>query len=1545
MKITRFAISHAVTVYVLIAAIFIGGLFAYFDMPREAAPDIPIPFVIVSTPYFGVSPADIETLVTQPIERELSGLRDLRQMTSTSAESVSLVTLEFEPDVNIEDALQRVRTSVDQARPDLPSDAEEPEVIEINASDWPILVANVSGDMDPVRLQDLAEEMQDDIESIRGVLEVSLAGGIKREIHVDLHPEKLRHHDVSPNEVIQAIQTENVNLPGGSMDIGSMTYIVRVAGEFAEIEPMNHIIVATNEGEPVYLRDVATVVDDFEERTTYSRLTTWQTNEAGERVPVTKPNISLAIVKRAGDNIISVAEQAREVIEDYELRAAGDIEISIVSDMSTMIEDTVHDLENNLITGMLLVLIVLFLFMGGARNAIFVAMSVPLSMLITILVLAMMGVTLNMVVLFALLLALGMLVDNAIVVVENIYRHASAGKDLATAAIDGTTEVGWAIIAATSTTVAAFFPMLFWPGIMGEFMGFLPLTVIIALLSSLFVALVINPTLCATLMRVKDDNAHDEESVPNLLIYRAYRGTLNLALDHRWKVTFLSVAALVGTFMAYGELNHGVEFFPETTPEQFSVELTMPDGTNLDATDSVLTRMQPPLAEEPDLVTAWITDTGTRGGGQAGGGGSASHYGQITVELKPIEDQPSDPRQFMDYLRKVYQDIPDAEIVLQMQDMGPPTGAPIALELSGEDLETLADLSSQIRQRVRTISGVTDLTDDIELSRPEIHVEIDRQRAAILGLSTDAVAQTVRTAVAGTEAGVIREADDEFDILVRLGEAFRNSPEQIRQLTVVNNDGFHIPLEEVAEVVIRGGSGSIRRSDEKRVVTISGNVADGFLPPLVREEIERELFDFDIPAGYELRVVGEQEDMDEATDFLTRALMAALFLIALILVTEFNSLVQPFLILISVTLSLIGVLWALILTGLPFGVIMTGIGIISLSGVVVNNSIVLIDYINQLRERGYDRREAIIRGGLVRFRPVALTAVTTILGLAPIVMGVSLDFVNGQIVFGGTSVEMWGGMANAVVFGLLVATVLTLVVIPVMYSLLDGMSQFGKRILSRISAVGLVATMILIALPAIASGEETAPSVDEETQLEQQEPLEQQEQLEQKEQLQAPDEASLEVPPRELDELAQLTEMDIPVERTLTLDQARQLVVEEHYDVQLAQTQVRIADGIIRQAYGAVLPTFSASANYIINQEERTADFGGDMDNDLPPGFEFEFPETVIQPKTDYRWSLSATLTANFRAYPRIRQAYVQRDLAQTEVEVLREALDEAVIQSYFNVLVIRRSIDLSTQQVESADTLYQSVQRRRDAGTATEFELTRAELELHQRTRQLETAILQFIQARQALAELLQTDPDFDIRPPDSPALPDDDQPLVERAEQGRAIFTADEFNEEIAEWGERDIWFSYLPSLSATFSYGGGKGTDLQPGDPQWTLTFGAEWIIWDGGMREAELDQARARTLATQIQSQKTRHEIDSQLEQALSEVDAARTQVESAEVEVELAARSLHQAETSFRYGVASQLDVITARDQYQLAQLSLIQQQLQVDLSVYRVLSIMGGLDE
>ena len=1519
MKITNFAIRHSTAVFVLIATIVIGGVRAYNSLPKEAAPDVQIPIVIVSTAYFGVSPADIETLVTNQLEQELNTLRDVDKMTSTSAESVSLITLEFDPEVDIDSALQKVREEVDSAESDLPEDAEEPEIIEINSSDWPVLMANVSGDLDAVRLQEIAEDIEEDIEKINGVLRVDLAGGVEREIQILVDPEELRHHRVSVGQVIGAIQAENVNLPGGSLEVGDQNFIVRVPGEFERISAMRDIVVKQEEGNPVFLKDVAEVRDDFEDRETYSRLTTWR-NVEGEgpdrtvtKRTITRQNISLSVLKRAGENILRIAEESKDVLKKYEkqLSDAG-VEIVVLNDASEMIDQQVTELENNIISGLLLVLAVLFFFMGGARNALFVAVSIPLSMLCSFLVLQAMGVTLNMVVLFSLILALGMLVDNAIVVVENIYRHATEGKDRVQAAMDGTAEVGWAIAASTATTVGAFFPLLFWPGIMGEFMGYLPLTVIIVLLSSLFVALVINPTLCSVLLKVGEDEQQlDEAEVPDLWVYRVYKQGLEWSLGHRLAIVGLAVSVLIGSGYLLVLSDPGVELFPSTTPDKFNIEVEMPDGTKLDATEDVVGKIEEPLDRRPDLVEAWVADIGTQGGGRMAGGGQAPHYANVAVDLVDVEDQPSDPAEFIEELRSIYDDIAAANISISKADMGPPTGPPISIEIIGENLKTLQSIARDVKETIRGIPGIIDIKDNLELARPEIHVLVDRAQAAMVDVDTRDIAQTVRTAINGTEASVFREQEDEYDITVMLEKSARDDIDDIRQLTVVGEKNRHIPLTELADIEVRGGTGSIHHKDQDRVVTVTAKPADGYLAARLLTEAQDALETMDLPTGYEIRYTGENEDRQEAADFLSGALLAAIFIIALILVTEFNSVFQPLIIILSVTLSLIGVFWTLLITGEPFGIIMTGIGIISLAGVVVNNSIVMVDYINVLRRRGYDRREAVVRGGLVRFRPVMLTAATTALGLVPIVIGVSLDFVNTRIVVGGNSVEMWGPMSRVVVIGLLVATVLTLVVVPVLYSLFDDTGQWMKRITGFASKSSIVAG--LLAGLFAAAGALGVPAQAH---------------------AQSPDSTAEAWRDAGTDADGVVIESD----RTLQLSEARRLVRSQNFDVKLAATRVQEADGIIRQAFSMVLPSVIASGTYTINDREVSASFGGGQG--APPGASTDF---LIQPKTDYRWNITASLRLNARALPLVQQAYTQQSLANIRVEALKDELDFAVTQSYYNLLTLKRVLDISKTQLKSRKRVLEATRKRSEAGVASDYELTRARLRVVQAQKEVERSRLQFAKVREALAQMLQTDADFDVQPPGAPLDPDSADQLIERAARERLEIDIRELTIEQARQSVNEIYMKYLPELTTSFRLQGSKTTDLNPDAFQWQLNLNAEWVLWDGGGREAELDQRRAQKIAAELEKEKLLTEIETDIEQAWAEYQSARAQVESGETEVELAEQALEETRRAYSHGVATQLDVINAEDQVRSAELTLTRDRLQLELTI-RKLRHLAGID-
>ena len=1054
----RWLVAQRAPILLITFCIFVFGMIAYTGLPREAAPDVQIPFVMVTTPYIGVSPEDIESLVTIPLESELAGLKDLKKMSSTSAEGASIIALEFEPEAVIEDALQRIRDRVSRARSKLPEDAEDTDIREVSFSDFPIMIVTIAGTVDEENLKELGEALEEDISRIAGVLDVKLSGGRTRQIRVQVDPTRLSHYGLSLNDVIGAIGAENVNIPGGNVTAGNASYLLRVPGEFTDPTQIADVGIKRIGDRPVFVRDIATVVDGYADRETYARMN-------GE------PAVSLAVSKRSGSNILEIADAVKALAEVHSGRWPEGVEYRVVGDQSQHIADMISDLENNIITALLLVVAVILFFMG-VRNSLFVALSIPLSMLLGMVVLWAFGITLNMVVLFSLILALGMLVDNAIVLVENIYRHVEEGKTLFEASVVGTQEIAMPVAASTATTVAAFAPLLWWTGIMGQFMGYLPKTVIIVLTASLVVAVGILPVLTSKLMKRASKTVVQRE--PGRVM-RVYRDALVLSIKHRYLVSALGLASLIGTFAAYGALNHGIEFFPDTEPDRATIGIRAPDGTALESTDDLVRRVEAILAAEPD-VDFYVAETGVVGTGDPiQGSQGAANQARLTVDFlahrtkaeegEPIRSQ--DVRLTIDRIRRALQEIPGADITMEKERMGPPVGAPIAVEVSGDEFHAVGAMAQRVRRDLAQIDGAIDLSDDYRVGRPEMRLRIDRGAAKRVGASTQVVAGTVRTAVAGTKASALRDGEDEYDIMVELAPHSREDLQSILSMRIpgredMSPDTFPVPISTVASYELAGGSGSIRHVDQDLVVTIEGDVAEGYNEDAVRQGVLKYIATSQPSEGFNLRLGGANDEQRNAQEFLSMAFLVAVFLIALVLVTQFNRFDVPLIILATVLLSLIGVLWGLILTGTAFGIIMTGLGVISLAGVVVNNAIVLLDYVQQLRRDGIEVRDALIQAGMTRFRPVMLTAVTTILGLVPMAIGASIDFRTLRFQMGSQSAQWWGPMAVAVIFGLAFATVLTLVMVPTLYSILEdvrrGMAHLRNLIFKRAGAATAVSS-------------------------------------------------------------------------------------------------------------------------------------------------------------------------------------------------------------------------------------------------------------------------------------------------------------------------------------------------------------------------------------------------------------------------------------------------------------------------------------------------------
>lgn len=1073
MIVSDTAVKNRTSVMVLAMIILVIGVYCYSALPRESEPDITIPNVFVSTSYRGVSSEDIETAVTIKIENKLKGLDRVKKIHSVSSEGISQINIEFLPGTDIDEVLQKVKDKVDEAKNDLPGDLEEdPAVFEVNFSELPIVVFSLSGASGIASLKRIADDLEEAIEAIPGVLEADVSGGREREIRIEVDPDKLAYYRIPITAFQNAVYNENQNTSGGSIRLGDGRYQLRVPGEFETPGDILNLVIGTFEGRPVYLKDMARVTDGFKEETSRSRL---NGREA----------VNIMVKKRVGENIIAITDQIDALIERDRTAWPPGTRIVKLMDRAKEVRMMVADLENNIISGLLLVIAVLFIALG-IRNAILVSLAIPFSMLISFMVLYVLGITLNMVVLFSLTLALGMLVDNAIVIIENVYRYMEQGVPRVEAAMKATSEVAYPVIGSTLTTLAAFLPLIFWPGIMGEFMKYLPITLLVTLASSLFVALVINPALAAIFTRVKYPQplaaaegksaeqsaaAGEQPVVIKGRLLTAYVSLLQSGLSHSGVVLVSAFALLVifiQTWLLVVGLEKPVEFFPKIDPKSIYVNIDPPEGADLDYIDRIVKKVEMGVngailgnRELPLSLydTSYTFREHIKAGGLAFNGPSdldniehvyakavenaragsfepnlPNHIGVQFIDLK---DRRRPAAESVEEIRQRVLAIAGARITVAEEQGGPPTGAPVNIEVSGDDFRVLGGLAKRVSELVSRVPFVEDVQDDYAEGIPAVRVRVDRQKAALFDLNTNTIGFALKTAYNGLEISTYREGDQDFDITVTLTDTDRRMVDVLHKLMIPTPVGQLVPLTTIAQIDYSGTMGDIVRINHNRVVTVKANVDENRIPgPVARKQAENLLVDFPLPAGYRMAFTGEFEFQQEAETFLTKAFAVAIFLIFLILVTLFNSVTQPLIILTSVILSLGGAFVGLTVLKAPFGIIMSGVGVISLAGVVVNNAIVLIDYTNKLRFRGMALREAVIAAGATRLRPVLLTALTTVLGLLPMVTGVSFDFHNMSISFISESTQWWQNMAIVVIFGLIIATFLTLVIVPVLYHLL-----------------------------------------------------------------------------------------------------------------------------------------------------------------------------------------------------------------------------------------------------------------------------------------------------------------------------------------------------------------------------------------------------------------------------------------------------------------------------------------------------------------------------
>ena len=1036
-KLSKFAIYKPATMFILMLLVIFAGASAYRSLPREASPDIQIPLIIVNVPFPGASPRDVEAQIINKLEKELQNIDHLKEMKSTAMDGVAVVQLEFTPDFNIDDAMDEVREKLDQVEPELPEDAEDAVLREINLSEEPILIVNLSGAFGLVNLKMIADDLKDRIESVPGVLEVRRIGGLEKEVQVNVDPDKLRYYNLDLNMVSDTISAENRSIPGGTMNVGRMRYLINVPGEVREIAEIRNMIITAPGYGAVSIKDIAEVEFTFKEVESRSRLNGLE-------------SVSLEISKRSGENLTRISKQIKEIVQEEEAIYDGKVKYTFLNDHSEFVDRLVSDLENNIFTGIIFVCVVLLLVMGG-RNSLFVGLAIPFSMLMSFMILQWAGITLNFVVLFSLILALGMLVDNAIVVVENIYRHVQSGKPRKEAAVVGVSEVAFPVISSTLTTLVAFFPLIFMPGIMGEFMNYLPKTLIITLSCSLVVALIFNPVICSTLMKRPK---HQQGTLDELTLVEKskllvrYRTILTWTLRHPWRSLLMLGSFWWGIALFYFMVSNPenkTEFFPVQEPQSAIVQIDAPFGTNLKSSDRIVKEVENDVLPYEKHADAVIANVGENNRPWESRIRLAFPDWQGWKEMRPTE--------VIEEIRAFLPKFVGAEVRLKQQEMGPPAGRAVNIELTGKDFGLINTAADGIMERVREVKGLVNLESDFETNRSEIRVTIDRDKIARHGLRTTQVASLIRAAFNGRDVSTYRLGQDEYDIIVRLDEQFRQYDTDLASLHILTPQGTSIPLSELASVSRKPTTGSLRHIDLKRVITVTGDASKERSGADILRDIQTLLQDFSLPEGISISYTGANQEQQESQEFLVQSFIVALFLIFMVLVTQFNSLTLPFVILASVFASISGVFLGMIVHGLPISILMGGIGTISLAGIVVNNAIVLIDYINQLRARGLSRQDAVVLAGMVRLRPVVLTAVTTILGLLPITMGMDINFYRWPdvLVFGSEGGTFWKPMNFAVMYGLSIATFMTLFMVPILYSLNDAAKEKLKTRLNRFS--------------------------------------------------------------------------------------------------------------------------------------------------------------------------------------------------------------------------------------------------------------------------------------------------------------------------------------------------------------------------------------------------------------------------------------------------------------------------------------------------------------
>jgi len=1114
-KPSSWSIDNRTAIYVITIVLTLFGLVSYLNLPKEQFPDIKIPQIIVQTFYPGTSPENMENLVSKQIEKQCKNLTGIKKVTSNSFQDYSVVIAEFNSDVKIDKAKQDVKDAVDKAKTDLPKNLpNQPEVKDIDLSEMPILYLNISGNYDLNRLKKFADKLKDNIESMKEIKRVDIVGALDREIQINVDLFKMQASGITFGDIENAVAAENVSATAGQVSMGNQKRILSIKNEFKSADQIGNIVVKSQAGKAVYLRDIADVRDDFQEQKSYARLN-------GNNV------ITLNVIKAKGQNLIEASDKIEKLREEMLGKdLPKDLSIVITGDQSEKTRSTLTDLINTIIIGFVLVTIILMFFMG-VTNALFVALSVPLSCAVAFMVLPVVGFTLNMIVLFSFLLALGIVVDDAIVVIENTHRIFENGKmPIAKAAKLATGEVFLPVLAGTATTLIPFIPLAFWPGIIGSFLVYLPITLIITLLASLIVAYIINPVFAVSFMK-PEDHSHDADKprftkkdqvmtvvfatiallgylsksigFANFVVFiylfillekfvlskaiikfqtkvwpafqNWYTRWLKRAIDAPGTVIAITLAVMFVSVVIFAVRKPKVVFFPDQQPNFTYVYLNLPVGTSQVYTNEVLKKLEVKVNEalgiDPEHgktnpavksvisnVTVGAVDPSTNEIGDF------PNKGRITVAYVEFSQRKGiSTFDLMSKIRANIQGVPGAEVTVDKESGGPPLPKPIVIEITGDNLDSLVSTSERMKRYLESkrIPGVEQLRSDFQARNPEIIFDLNREHMNEEGINTYTVVGNLRTAVFGKEISRFRDQNDDYPITLRLKPEQRENIDAVRNMPIVFRDmgmgGIirSVPVSAFADVRYATTYGGIKRKDQKRIISLSSNVINGFNDNEVVAAVQKELNSFKSPSGISVRMAGQQEEQAETGSFLMKAFGIAFCLILLILILLFNSISKTVIILSEVVFSLIGVILGAGIFKTNLSIVMSGLGVVALMGVVVRNGILLVEFMDLMVADGMSMHDAAIEAGRTRMTPVLLTAIAAILGLIPLAVGMNIDFaslfqhLSPHIFFGGDSTDFWAPLAWAMIYGLSFATFLTLILVPVLCLLAYRFKEFVKR--------------------------------------------------------------------------------------------------------------------------------------------------------------------------------------------------------------------------------------------------------------------------------------------------------------------------------------------------------------------------------------------------------------------------------------------------------------------------------------------------------------------